>query len=71
VDASVDGKGWQIVTRKKKKKKLPHPLLVKCRGKVPMDLIGLCFNCFTTDHVACCCPNPSYCFRCREPRHAA
>jgi hypothetical protein len=39
--------------------------------KVSADLVGLYFNCFTEDHVACQCPNPSCCFRYREPGHQA
>jgi hypothetical protein len=57
--------------RKKKKKKQSHPPPVKRGGKVPADLIDLCFNCFATELVAKCCPNPSCCLHCREPGHAA
>jgi hypothetical protein len=53
---------WQTVTRKKKKKKKPPP--PKRGGKVPADLICLCFNCFTVDHVVKCCLNQACCIRC-------
>jgi hypothetical protein len=39
--------------------------------KVPADLVGLCFNCFIEDNIACDCPNPSCCFRYREHGHQA
>jgi hypothetical protein len=38
---------------------------------VRADLIGLCFNCFRTDHISRNCPYPICCLRCREPRHLA
>jgi hypothetical protein len=40
-------------------------------GCVPTHLIGLCFHCFSEDHVARRCSNPSCCFRCQEPSHQA
>jgi hypothetical protein len=36
-----------------------------------MDLISLCFKCFSAYHVAWSCPNPSCCLHCREPGHLA
>jgi hypothetical protein len=56
---------------RKKKKKQSHPPPVKRGGKVPVDLIDLCFNCFATELVAKCCPNPSCYLHCCEPGHAA
>jgi hypothetical protein len=57
----VDEEGWHLVVCKNKKRKSGrspgHP------GVVLADLVGLCFNCFDADHVACFCPNPS-CFNC-------
>jgi hypothetical protein len=72
--ATPDADGWQVVECKKKRHCAGShvPVLPSKRsGKVPVDLIGLCFNCFSSEHVARDCPNPSCCLRCREPGHQA
>jgi hypothetical protein len=63
----VDEEGWHRVQRKGKRAQRPATK----RGKVPADLVGLCFNCFSEEHVARLCPNPSCCLRCRRPGHQA
>jgi hypothetical protein len=65
---------WQEVTRKKKLRKptlARDPPPPSSRGKVPTDLIGLCFNCLSDHHVVKDCPNPSCCLCYRELGHHA
>lgn len=38
---------------------------------VLQDLVGLCFNCFSEDHVRAACPNAAKCLRCKEGGHLA
>jgi hypothetical protein len=37
-------------------------------SKVPADLVGLCFNCFNSSHLAKRCPNPYQAQDCLLPR---
>jgi hypothetical protein len=67
-----------VVTRKRKKKTKKSgqvPLLKlkpsKTPGKAPADLLGVCFNWFSEDHISRFCPDAACCFRCREPGHQA
>ena len=39
------------------------------RRPVPADLVGRCFNCFSTLHRASQCRKKTRCFRCRSPGH--
>jgi hypothetical protein len=73
VDPRPEDDGWRQVAPKKKRKVWSRVVLdpPPRPRKVSADLVGLCFNCFTEDHIACDCPNPSCCFRCREPGHQA
>jgi hypothetical protein len=65
---TVDADGWNQVVRKRKRSGRPQPPPPPERPrKVPVHLIGLCFTCFSNDHVAHFCLNRSCCFRCREP----
>lgn len=41
------------------------------RRPVPTDLMGRCFNCLATDHVAARCTQPSRCLRCEQVGHEA
>jgi hypothetical protein len=58
--------GWQKVVHKSKRKRKRFDLeRVSLRRaassssqKVLLDLVGLCFNYFAEDHIACRCPNP-------------
>jgi hypothetical protein len=56
---AADG-DWKVVARKKEKKKKERSQVGEGR-----------FNCFSNNHLAKHCPNPSCCFRCREPGHQA
>jgi hypothetical protein len=65
-----------VVSRKRRRawarvslRSVLHP--PKLPGKVPADLVGLCFNYFSNLHIARECRNPSCCLRCREPGHRA
>jgi hypothetical protein len=55
----VNEQGWRSITRMKKKPAWSHMELKPSfqAGKVPVDLIGLCFNCFSGDHITKTCPN--------------
>jgi hypothetical protein len=66
----VDEDGWRCVTRKKKRHIWSRiELKPSCQaGKVPVDLLGVCFNCFKDDHIARFCPNHSYYFKCQRTR---
>jgi hypothetical protein len=70
-----DADGWHLVVRKNKKKRdawsRTSLLPPRRKGKVLVDLIGLCFNCFNVQHILRHCPNPSCCLRCRVPGHLA
>jgi hypothetical protein len=70
-----DADGWHLVVRKNKKKRdawsRTSLLPPRRKGKVPVDLIGLCFNCFSVQHIARHYPNPSCCLRCRVLGHLA
>jgi hypothetical protein len=70
-----DADGWHLVVQKNKTKRdawsRTSLLPPRRKGKVPVDLIGLCFNCFSVQHIARHCPNPSCCLRCRVLGHLA
>jgi hypothetical protein len=38
---------------------------------VPADLVGRCFNCLCTNHVAAACTNPAHCLRCHREGYQA
>jgi hypothetical protein len=38
---------------------------------VPTDLVGKCFNCLCSGHVAAACPNSARCLRCHREGHQA
>jgi hypothetical protein len=40
-------------------------------GRVPADLLGLCFNFFEEDPITRFCPNAACCLRCKRPGHQA
>jgi hypothetical protein len=68
-----DDDGWQQQVMRKKRRARPRVVRQPSRrsGKVPADLVGLCFNCLRCGHVARSCRNPSSCLRCRKPGHRA
>jgi hypothetical protein len=72
-EQGADEHGWHRVTWKKKKRAWTRVSLKPSHqaGKVLADLIDLCFNCFSEDHIAKVCPNSSCCFGCGEPGHLA
>jgi hypothetical protein len=64
--------GWQVVTHRKKWHRIaqhaPPPLL---RRPVPTDLVGKCFNCLRSGHVAVDCTNAAQCLHCHKEGHQA
>jgi hypothetical protein len=64
--------GWQVVTHRKKWRRIaqraPPPLP---RRPVPADLVGKCFNCLRSGHVALDCTNVTRCLRCHREGHQA
>jgi hypothetical protein len=72
--AGLDMDRWQRITQKKKKRCAWSQISVlssRQTGKVAADLVGLCFNCFSGEHVTRNCLNPSCCLQCHRPRHQA
>jgi hypothetical protein len=61
----LDPGGWQLVSRRKQWRRLspsslpPPPQAARC--SVLLDLVGRCFNCLQTGHVAAVCPNATRC----------
>ncbi|KAG2649711.1 hypothetical protein PVAP13_1NG128738 [Panicum virgatum] len=69
-DPLVDADGFRTVVYKRRARgdtRLPR----RPRRPVPADLVGRCFNCLATDHVASCCTQPSRCLRCEQVGHVA
>jgi hypothetical protein len=63
-----------VVSKKRRRAWARVPLRLvlhppKLSGKAPTDLVGLCFNCFSSLHFARECCNPSCCLWCHEPGH--
>jgi hypothetical protein len=55
--------GWQLVTHRGQWQRLPHSPPPSApphppRRAVPVDLIGLCFNCLQPDRMTAVCTNP-------------
>ena len=68
----VDAEGFQLVVNKHRlRSELRQPRRPPARRPVPADLIGRCFNCLASDHVASRCSFPSRCLRCEEVGHVA
>lgn len=66
-----DSEGWQeAVSRRSRKNRLREGQRPFCR-RVPADLRGLCFNCFSPEHRAATCNLQPRCFRCRRLGHRA
>jgi hypothetical protein len=63
----VDTDGWEEVRRCRSCRE-DRPARPPSRP-VPADLVGRCFNCLETGHVAAACRNPSRCLRCRREGH--
>jgi len=65
-----DAEGWLKAESRRSRK---ARLLVERgpRRRVPADLRGRCFNCFSPDHRAAACNNRTRCFKCRRLGHRA
>lgn len=69
---TVVADGWhQVINKKKRRVRHPRPLPPPPPRPVLVDLVGRCFNCFATDHVAATFRNPSHCLRCQQEGHQA
>jgi len=69
-DPVVDADGFRTVVYRRRARdeaRLPR----RPRRLVPADLVGRCFNCLATDHVASRCTQPSRCLRCEQVGHMA
>ena len=67
-----DEDGFQLVVSKRRAREERAPPRGRpARRPVPVDLVGRCFNCFSFNHMAARCPNPSRCFRCEGTGHSA
>ncbi|KAF8669884.1 hypothetical protein HU200_051063 [Digitaria exilis] len=64
---SPDPDGWSKVMCHPRK--VPRDEVFRSRRRVPVDLRGRCFNCFSTDHRAASCRSMTRCFRCRDLGH--
>ena len=66
--ARPDPEGWQRAlsrgARRRRRRAARHP-----RRAVPADLVGRCFNCFSSSHTAGLCRQKTRCFRCRSQGH--
>jgi hypothetical protein len=70
--AVFDADGFQKVVPRRWRKEVAHPSGPRRAARpVPLDLVGLCFNCFSADHVAAECRNPPRYLRCRGEGHKA
>jgi hypothetical protein len=49
----------------------PPPPPSAVRHSVPLDLVGHCFNCLQTDHIATVCPDTTRCLHCHWEGHQA
>ncbi|KAK8443814.1 hypothetical protein SEVIR_9G037201v4 [Setaria viridis] len=67
-DEGPSGEGW-VEVRRRRGQHRDNLGLHPAPRSVPVDLVGRCFNCFATDHVAAACRNPSRCLRCRREDH--
>ncbi|CAN6233316.1 unnamed protein product [Urochloa humidicola] len=60
--------GWEEVRRRQRRRRDARPARPTPRP-VPADLVGKCFNCLESGHVAAACMNEPRCFRCRREGH--
>jgi hypothetical protein len=71
----ADDEGLQVVARQRSWRHTPlvapPPLPPAPRRPMPTNLIGCCFNCLRTDHIAAVCPNAARCLRCHREGHQA
>ena len=65
--SQLDPHGWRKCHSGRGHRRRQRP--VQVRRRVPTDLDGRCFNCFSTAHSAAQCRQGPRCFRCREIGH--
>jgi hypothetical protein len=63
--------GWQVVHKCKQWCRVACQPPPPPHQHVPSDLVGQCFNCHQSDHIAIVCPNAACCLHCHDEGHQA
>ena len=63
-----NSQGWQKALSRGARRRIRHVARPPCRS-IPADLVGRCFNCFSTSHTASHCRQRTRCFRCQSQGH--
>jgi hypothetical protein len=63
-----DADGFRLVEGRQRWRHAAPPRKLR---PVPLNLVGLCFNCLRSDHVNANCTFPARCLTCKQEGHRA